>query len=193
MSKTLFDVKLIELLPENLRSDPDIIGASSSIDKEFQVMLQSIQNCFTFADIDNMREDVLDLLAAEMNADFYDTDLLIANKRQIVKNAYVYKFLKGTSFAVRQLLNDAFETGRLQEWFVYGGEPYKFRLIATAEELADPDKLQKLIEAIHAVKNERSHLEGYFAYGTHESLRSFTHGELSSYTHQKIGSGDPLI
>jgi phage tail P2-like protein len=193
MSKSIYDITLLELLPENLRNDPDIIAASAAVDQEFQLMVQAISNCLIFVDIDNVSEEVVDLLAAEMGADFYEQDLPLANKRQIVKNAYLYKYTKGTPFAVRQLLNDAFETGQLQEWFVYGGQPYNFRLIATAEELADSNKLQKLIDAINSVKNERSNLEGYYAFGTHESLRSFTHDKLSAYTHQKIASGEPLI
>jgi len=52
MSKTIYDVTLLELLPENLRSDPDIIAASKALDEEYRQLAQSIKNAlFAFRSV----------------------------------------------------------------------------------------------------------------------------------------------
>jgi phage tail P2-like protein len=189
MPKSIYDVTLLELLPENLRNDPDIIAASKAVDQEFQVLANSIKKCLTIADIDNASTEVVDYLATEMNTEFYDQSFDISNKKSLVKNAYVYHYTKGTASAIKKLLHDAIGQGEVQEWFQYGGQPYYFKIVT---DITDPATIQQLITAINSVKNERSHLDGFFASGTHESLRSYTHLKLSEFTHSRLGSGTSL-
>jgi len=189
MAKSIYDVTLLELLPENLRHDPDIIAASKAVDKEFKTLANSICKCLTIADVDNLDNDVLDHLAIEMNTDFYDQGFDISKKRELVKNSYLYHYKKGTASVVKQLLQDVFGQGEIQEWWEYGGPPYYFKVVT---DITDPVAIQQLITAINSVKNERSHLDGFFQYSTHESLRSFTHSKLSAFSHATIGSGMPL-
>jgi phage tail P2-like protein len=158
MSKTIYNVALSELLPENLRTDPDIVAASQAIDTEFQQLAGSIKNCITIADIDNASSKVVDHLAAEMNADFYDASYSLDKRRQFVKNAYLYKYRKGTAYAVKKLVEDAFENVSLIEWFEYNGDPYKFRIVFDGD-LSGSEELNEVISAIKSVKNVRSKLE----------------------------------
>ena len=147
MSKSIDEVTLLELLPENLRSDLDIIAASQAIDQEFSLLVQSINNCFTFVDIDNANSEVVNLLAAEMHVDFYDESLPLESRRAIVKNAYIYHFTKGTPFAVKQLIIDIFGQGELIEWFDYEGNPYHFR-VAIDYAAVSEFNIQKFIKNI---------------------------------------------
>lgn len=189
MDKSIYDVTLLELLPENLRNDSDIIAASQAVDQEFQILANSIKKCFTIADIDNASTEVIDHLAAEMNTEFYDQSFDISNKKNLVKNAYVYHYTKGTASAIKKLLHDALGQGEVQEWFQYGGDPYYFKVVT---DITDPEAIQQLVTAINSVKNARSHLDGFFTSGTHESLRSYKHQKLSEYTHLRLGSGTSL-
>jgi len=160
MSKTVNDVTLLELLPENLRSDPDIIAASQAVDTEFQALASSIKNCLTIADVDNACSDVVDNLAGEIQVDFYDQTLSLAVRRALVKNGYIYKYQKGTAYAVKQIVEDIFDNAAVKEWFDYGGDPYYFKVVKIGGEMIEPEVYTKLKEAIYAVKNARSHLEG---------------------------------
>jgi phage tail P2-like protein len=160
MSKTLDEVTLLELLPPNLRGDPDIIAASTAVDATFKDLVSAISKVYTIADIDNASSEVVDALAVEMRCDFYDQSLPLENRRKLVKNAYLYKLLKGTPFAVQGVVSDAFSDAMVREWFDYGGEPYHFR-VTTDDDLQD--KAESVIEAINAVKNVRSYFDGISA------------------------------
>jgi phage tail P2-like protein len=157
MSKKLNEVTLLELLPPNLRGDPDIIAASAAVDKSFCAMLSMIKNVYTIADIDHASSDVVDALAVEMRCDFYDQTLPLESRRKLVKNAYLYKYLKGTPFAVQGIVSDAFSNAEVREWFEYNGQPYHFRIIT--EDNLD-DKAASVIEAVNSVKNVRSYFDG---------------------------------
>lgn len=158
MSKTVHEVTLLELLPENLRSDPEIIAASQATDTEFRALAKAIANCLTIADIDHAGSEIVDQLAAEMRVDFYDQTLSLEKRRALVKNGYLYKYLKGTAYAVGQIVTDAFDASEVQEWFDYHGEPYYFKVVTEAN-LPDISTINDVVEAIDSVKNVRSWLE----------------------------------
>ncbi|MBP2655018.1 MAG: putative phage tail protein [Firmicutes bacterium] len=159
MSKTVYDVTLLELLPENLRSDPDIIAASQAVDTEYRALVSSIKNCLTIADVDNACSDVVDNLAGEIQVDFYDQTLSLDVRRALVKNGYIYKYQKGTAYAVKQIVEDAGLNASLKEWFEYDGEPYYFK-VTTETVVSSTTVLAELAEMINSVKNIRSWLEG---------------------------------
>jgi len=160
MSKTVNDVTLLELLPENIRSDPDIIAASQAVDTEFQALASSIKNCLTIADVDNACSDVVDNLAGEIQVDFYDQTLSLAVRRALVKNGYIYKYQKGTAYAVKQIVEDAGLDATVKEWFEYDGEPYYFK-VTTETVISSTTVLEELAELINSVKNVRSWMEAF--------------------------------
>lgn len=162
MSKTLAEMPLIEIVPQNLRSDPQIVAICAAFDAVYFQNVPKIKYCFITADIDNAKSEVVDLIAAERNCDFYDRSLPLENRRKLAKNAYLYKHFKGTAFAVRQIVIDAFQDAELREWFEYGGDPYHFRLIFDGE-IPDEEILNKILTAVNAVKNIRSKLENIVA------------------------------
>jgi phage tail P2-like protein len=176
MSKTIYDVTLCELLPENLRSNPDIIAASQVMDKEFSQMLQAIKNCITYADVDNVRSDVLDLMAVESDIDFYDQTMPIEYRRQAVKEADQIHQINGTKAALLRVFELLSMRGVIEEWFEYGDSPYRFRIAIleisdrglTAETNSLLDKL------INLHKNVRSKLTGLNIYLT-------VHGKTPCY------------
>lgn len=86
-----------------------------------------------------------------------------AERRALLKNAIEMHRRKGTPWAVRTAIDTALGTveTNIEEWFDYGGEPYRFRLLLTlldggilAEELA------KARTIALETKNVRSHLDG---------------------------------
>lgn len=186
------EVYLLELLPENLRNDPDIIAASLGVDKEFWSLVESINNyvtisCFAFTDIDKLSPEVkaklseyIDYLAREMKVDFYDEYLDLEKRLALVKNGYLYKYRKGTAYAVKQIVTDAFDQTTLKEWFEYNGNPFRFKLITEAN-LHSESKITDLVNTINSVKNARSTLEtievikrtnlkGYYGFGIQQTF-----------------------
>ena len=158
MNKKMGEVNLIDLIPPNLKKDPDIIAASEAVDQEYKKVIDQIDNCLTIVGIDNAKEEVVDHIAIGANHYFYDQNLPLEIKRKLAKKAYIFHFTKGTPYAVEQLITDVFDEATVEEWFEYGGDPYYFRL-QIIDRITDGKKLEQLIKAINSVKNKRSKLE----------------------------------
>jgi phage tail P2-like protein len=154
----IYDVKLLDLLPPNLRGDPDIIAASKAIDPEFYALANSIKNVLTFGDIDNARSEVVDNLAWELNTDFYDGLLPLEIRKELVKNALNQHMTKGTPSAIEGLVTTLFGEGVVEEWFDYAGQPYYFRVI-TSNSAVTSDLAEQFTQAVNKVKNLRSRLD----------------------------------
>jgi phage tail P2-like protein len=159
---TMQETTLLELIPENLRHDPDAIAACKALEPEYQELVTNIGKIAAIVDIDKAFSELLDYLAIERNVEFYDQSLPIEVKRSLVKNARIYKMYKGTPYAVEQLLHDVFK-GKVEidEWFNYGDDPFYFRLITHAF-IPDTELLSSVYRAINAVKNIRSKLREVF-------------------------------
>ncbi len=158
MSKTIYDVTLLDLVPPNLETNPEVIAVGKALDKQWRKLAQTVSKVLTYADIDNAPPDVVDMLAIEMKVDFYDETLPLEKRRALVKDAYVLKFLKGTAYAVKQVVTDAFDEAYIEEWPDYGGKPFHFR-ITTQAAMPSEAVINKIFNAVNAVKNARSHLD----------------------------------
>ena len=171
MSKSINEVSLIDLLPDNLKTDKDILAASKSIDKEFIEMAAKINSCIIFADIDNTASEIVDMLACELNLGYYDSSLPLNTRKELVKNGLLTHKISGTKSAIEELINIVFGDGTVEEWFEYDGQPYNFR-VKTSNPEANTIKAQEFIKLITAYKNVRSHLE---------SIIITTSGDLNLY------------
>ena len=57
------------------------------------------------------------------------------------------------------MVQTVFESGRVTEWFEYGGEPYHFKIdLLSAPRIVQED-LEKVVRVINSVKNTRSWLD----------------------------------
>ncbi len=156
MRKTIKNVSLIELVPPNLQNDSDVIAIGRATDKQWQTFAGKLSEVLTYAGIEGAASEVLNMLAVEMNVDFYDETLALDKRRALVKNAYITK--KGTANAVKQVVTAAFDKANVQEWFDYNGEPFHFRVITEAA-MPSEETINKIFNAIAAVKNVRSKLD----------------------------------
>jgi phage tail P2-like protein len=154
----IYESQLLQILPPNLQSDPDMIAASKVVDKEYQLLVNSIHNVYTFVNIDKASEAVVDILAIELNTDFYDAELPLAVKKKLVKNALIYKYTKGTPYALELLIKELFGDGEVEEWFEYGGQPFYFKVLTTNISVTN-EELGTFTKAVNSIKNVRSHLE----------------------------------
>jgi phage tail P2-like protein len=157
----LNEVNLLELQSAYMKRDPTIRALCAALTPKLLELSSEAYMCLIYANIDNLDESILNGLAWQWHIEFYDESLTIEKKRQLVKNAIRWHRLKGTPAAVEELTSVAFDESRVEEWFDYDGDPYNFRIVTT-DRVTEPEKLQKLSEAINTVKNARSHLEGFF-------------------------------
>ena len=109
--------------------------------------------------IDTAKESVLDHLAYQLHVDEYDTSYPIEVKRRMVKQSIPIHTRKGTPFAVKTAIATVYESGQLDEWFSYGGEPYRFRVSGIKAPLTGAADIQRLVTLINSAKNKRSWLD----------------------------------
>jgi phage tail P2-like protein len=154
----LSNTKLIDLLPPNLKSDPDIIAASHAVGTEFQTLVGKIKNVLTIADIDNACSEVVDNLAWDLCTDFYDASLPLEIRRKLIKNALIQHMTKGTPAAVEEVLYAYFGSGIVKEWFNYGGQPGCFKAQVTNASIQSK-QINDIYRAIASTKRASSQLD----------------------------------
>jgi phage tail P2-like protein len=199
MSKTIFNVKWLDLIPQVLTSDPQVQAMSAAITPQLQDVSNAICECILLARLDELDEEVVDLLAWQYHVDFYDDELTLVNKRALVRQAIDWHRRKGTPSAVKDAVSTVFSNGVVTEWFDYGGEPYYFR-VTTDEIVSDTTAYSRLVKLINTVKNTRSWLDAIILHRTWSgklyfgsvlvsgktltlSPKAFTMGEVSGSTY----------
>lgn len=154
----IYTVKLLDILPESIRSDPQVRAMSEAISSELRAVSAAIAETILLPRIDELAEEIVDLLAYQQHVDFYEADLVLQQKRDLAKQSVAWHRRKGTKWAVEQVVSIIFQNAIVSEWFEYGGEPYFFR-VETEETLKAETDLDRLVRLIDATKNTRSWLE----------------------------------
>lgn len=158
MSKTIYDVSLLDLLSDNLKYNPDVIAASKALDTGFLVIAEKSKDLVMLPRVKSQPEEILDHLANYLHVDFYDSYLDLETKRELVQESVYLHQIKGTPKAVELLIQTLFDEGEVEEWFDYGDDPYKFRVVTTNQSVTQ-DRATEFIRALDTVKNLRSHLD----------------------------------
>lgn len=155
---SLGQVKLADILPPNLRSDPTIAAAATAADAQRADILAAIYKLPFFSRLETLTDEEADELAYQFHVDFYDTDLPLQQKRALVANSYAWHRRKGTKSAVEELIRTVFGDGSVQEWFEYGGQPGTFRVITTNADTTNA-KADQFIAALSTVTRASAHLD----------------------------------
>ena len=150
------DSEIAQILPDVLRS-PEVKAVSYAINKALKQLLLCAEKASVYAAIDKLENEELDLLSLELAAQYYDNNLRISVKREIIKNAIKWHFSTGTKASVQGLIETVFGAGSVREWWEYEGKPYLFRV--RADVLLKESEIDSFTRIIQHVKNTRSHLE----------------------------------
>ena len=154
----LNDSHITAILPEVLASDPKTKALSYALNRAMQRLIGYCQNIGVYNTIDTLPEEILDLLAAELNTQYYDDSLSVRVKRSLIKNTLVWYMNTGTPAAVTELVKAVFGDGEIEEWFEYDGEPYHFKIYTSNINTTD-EMIQQVTELVGKIQNVRSHLE----------------------------------
>ncbi|MFU1797387.1 phage tail protein I [Paenibacillus azoreducens] len=151
-------IRLIDLVPPNLREDENVKAAAEAIDSELRKVTKLMPGVAILHHIDTLDEQWVDELAWQFHVDFYDPTLPIEQKRELVKNSLAWHKRKGTPSAVTELITTIFGSGQVHEWYQYGGQPGYFK-VTTSDPSATNERAKDFLAAINSVKNTRSWLE----------------------------------
>lgn len=154
----LYDSNITDILLEAFIEKPEVIALGYALNRAMQRWIGYCQNISVYAAIDTAPEQLLDLLAVELNTQYYDTAMDIEKKRSVVKNTLIWFMSTGTPAAVEETVAAVFGSGYVSEWFEYGGDPYNFK-VYTSNMSLDDKALKELEEVITTTQNARSYLE----------------------------------
>ncbi|WP_217562803.1 phage tail protein I [Paenibacillus sp. GbtcB18] len=149
---------MLDILPPNLRRDRDLAAIALVFDNELQALIPKIRKLSIPDRLDEVSDGLADELAWQYHVDFYSPDLPIEQKRQLVKNAFHWHKRKGTPSAVEELVATLFGEGKVEEWFEYGGQPFRFQVITNNPEVTQ-DRAQEFYRAVESVKRLSAKLE----------------------------------
>lgn len=156
----LTDGELLDLLPSAMKGDIDMVCLSYAIREVTQELLAALEHTRTQSFIEGLPEYILDVLAVETNAMYYDQDLPIETKREIIQASYSAWYARaGTPAAVEELVRAVFGEGTVVEWFDFTeGErtPGTFDILTSAP--MTEDIIVQFETLVRRVKNKRSHI-----------------------------------
>lgn len=148
---------LIDIWPEK---DPEVEALSYALQQQFIALKEHADQMQCFSNVEELNETVLDYLAIELQAMYYEQSMDLDKKREIIKNTMKWHIYAGTPAAVSEMVNVIFGTGRVVEWFDF--ENPEERIPGTFDIVTDSGFSKDLIEqfnkTIKKVKNARSHL-----------------------------------
>ncbi|OBZ08934.1 phage tail protein I [Bacillus sp. FJAT-27264] len=144
-------VSLRDILPPSIANDPTVAAAASALDAELQATTALISQLDIYGRSEEWTSEETDELAWEYHIDYYDPDLPLEQRRQLVVNAIPFHRRKATPSAVEDLITILFGSGKVEEWFEYGGAPYHFQ-VATDNPDVTTARAQEFIQAVESVK-----------------------------------------
>ena len=158
----LDNTELSRLIPSSIARDANILHTASAVSEALDTTCKETENDFIVSRIDMLPEEVIHSLAWQFHVDTYDMNLNTEQKRKLVKNAIKDHKYKGTSWAVKSVVEVLLNYAKVEEWFNYGGKPYHFRVNGSYGEIVRDGDLQSLVDAIQQAKNVRSWLDGIY-------------------------------
>ncbi|MEI2466665.1 phage tail protein I [Niallia taxi] len=141
MIKTLDNFEIGDLLPDNLKKDMNMAALAYALTPIFKRIYAQTQLVQMF---EGVPDHLLDFVAFEEAADFYDVNMTNDQKRIIISSAESIHKTKGTVAAVEDVITPFFSKGKVSEWFEYNGDPYHF-LIYTNEYLKNEQRYCQIV------------------------------------------------
>lgn len=147
---------LIDIWPEK---DPEIQALSYALQQQFKKLKAYADKTQCYSDVDDLDEEILDYFAVEMRSMYYEQNLEIERKREIVKNTLKWYTYAGVPATAAEMVGVVFGSGKIVEWFNYDEPPFTpgtFDIITSAR--LTPDIIEQLNAMIQKAKNVRSHI-----------------------------------
>jgi hypothetical protein len=114
-------VDVLSLQTKFMKQDTAVRGFSAALTPQIRKLAEETGWVAIYSRIDELPEEVLDILAWQFGALWYDVDSPIEVKREAIKQAIEIHKIKGTPAAVQRVIEIYFSDGDVEEWFQYGG------------------------------------------------------------------------
>ena len=162
----LKEVNFLSRFPPVLAQDEKMLALGRLIAEELHITANEIEKNIIYANIDNLSETWLDVLAYDLHVDWYDYDYPIDAKRAIIKDSVRVHQKVGTKAAVERALGGIHPQSEIEEWFTYGGKPYRFRIVLDTTKSRVMADYDEIVRTVDIYKRLSSHLDGLYYQGS---------------------------
>lgn len=148
-----------DIMPYNLIT-PETQAVSFAVSQGLKKLQEYSQASHLYGEISKTPEAVLDLLALELNTQYYEQTMPRTLKEQLIVQTTAWHMRSGTPGVLREFLSAVLDGGEIKEWYQYNGAPYHFKaVVQVGEHEILPGYGSEVIRQIELYKNIRSWLE----------------------------------
>ncbi len=155
--KGIFDVALADMFP----AESVELQCLSFVDAMLTAQFQDFSERIVLAcNVDNLPEEILDILAVQYRIPYYDSDLTMQQKRDLVREGYRWVMTAGTTGCINRLVRAIFGNGNTVEWYEdkYGNISEGYFDIQIDGEYIPKDKVATFERILRKAKNVHSKL-----------------------------------
>ena len=156
---SLRQAKLTDAIPATLAAQPWAQALAYAEWRMRGLLLEYAQDSQIYTALDTCPEMVLDALAVSWKVDWYDTTYPVEIKRSIIKNSMAVRRYMGTAWSAKKALGDVWPDSDIEEWFGYGGEPGRFRVVCNVTDPTVTAQVETIENNVMLYKRESAHLD----------------------------------
>lgn len=158
------DVKLSQLIPENLVKDSNVKASAEALDPSLQDVSRNVDIPSIYIRINSLTSEQLDHMAAAWDASVWRQSWPIEIKRNVLHNVILEKRKRGTLGAVKKAIETIGSYTEITEWWQENpkGTPHTFKVIASLNHydgVLESEFQEDLFALIDDAKPVRSHYD----------------------------------
>ena len=151
--------RFTDIMPDNLSSQAETQAFAYAVGRQIEKLCAYSDAARTYAAIATMPEWLLDYMAVELRTPSYDENYSLKTKRALIQGSLLFYTQMGTPAAVNRIIETIFETGYIEEWYEYDGEPHHFRAYVGDGGEVGPGELEEFRRVLSSVKRLSSWLD----------------------------------
>ena len=151
--------RFTDIMPDNLASQVETQAFAYAVGRQIEKLCAYSDAARTYAAIATMPEWLLDYMAVELRTPSYDENYSLKTKRALIQGSLLFYTQMGTPAAVNRIIETIFETGYIEEWYEYDGEPHHFRAYVGDGGEVGPGELEEFRRVLSSVKRLSSWLD----------------------------------
>ena len=151
--------RFTDIMPENLASQVETKAFAYAVGRQIEKLCAYSDAARTYAAIATMPEWLLDYMAVELRTPSYDENYSLKTKRALIRGSLLFYTQMGTPAAVNRIIETIFETGYIEEWYEYDGDPHHFRAYVGDGGEVGPGELEEFRRVLSSVKRLSSWLD----------------------------------
>lgn len=151
--------RFTDIMPDNLASQVETQAFAYAVGRQIEKLCAYSDAARTYAAIATMPEWLLDYMAVELRTPSYDENYSLKTKRALIQGSLLFYTQMGTPAAVNRIIETIFETGYIEEWYEYDGDPHHFRAYVGDGGEVEPGELEEFRRVLSSVKRLSSWLD----------------------------------